>query len=148
MDPAFWQGRRVWLTGHTGFKGSWLTLWLQVLGAEVHGFSHDVTPLYEEAGVADGLAAIETDAPAFAVIDMRLGDGNGLDVIERLKERRPDARGVILTGYGNIATAVTAVRSALRVPSLAAPLINCHALTPAMRKPAVSAEASSLCPRR
>ena len=60
--------------------------------------------------VADGLAAVETSAPAFAVIDMRLGDGNGLDVIERLKERRPDARGVILTGYGNIATAVTAVK--------------------------------------
>ena len=60
--------------------------------------------------VADGLAAIEAEAPAFAVIDMRLGDGNGLDVIERLKERRPDARGVILTGYGNIATAVTAVK--------------------------------------
>lgn len=60
--------------------------------------------------VADGLAAIETDAPAFAVIDMRLGDGSGLDVIERLKNRRPDARGVILTGYGNIATAVTAVK--------------------------------------
>src|ERR687890_1554829 len=60
--------------------------------------------------VADGLAAVESEAPAFAVIDMRLGDGNGLDVIERLKERRPDARGVILTGYGNIATAVTAVK--------------------------------------
>ena len=60
--------------------------------------------------VADGLAAIETEPPAFAVIDMRLGDGNGLDVIERLKTRRPEARGVILTGYGNIATAVTAVK--------------------------------------
>lgn len=60
--------------------------------------------------VAEGLAAIESNAPAFAVIDMRLGDGNGLDVIERLKNRRPDARGVILTGYGNIATAVTAVK--------------------------------------
>ncbi len=60
--------------------------------------------------VADGLAAVESAAPAFAVIDMRLGDGNGLDVIARLKERRPDARGVILTGYGNIATAVTAVK--------------------------------------
>ncbi len=60
--------------------------------------------------VADGIAAIESEAPAFAVIDMRLGDGNGLDVIERLKNRRPDARGVILTGYGNIATAVTAVK--------------------------------------
>ena len=60
--------------------------------------------------VADGLAAIDSDAPAFAVIDMRLGDGNGLDVISRLKEKRPDARGVVLTGYGNIATAVTAVK--------------------------------------
>jgi two-component system response regulator RegA len=60
--------------------------------------------------VAEGLSAIESGAPAFAVIDMRLGDGNGLDVIERLKSRRPDARGVILTGYGNIATAVTAVK--------------------------------------
>ena len=61
--------------------------------------------------VADGIAAIESEPPAFAVIDMRLGDGNGLDVIERLKNRRPDARGVILTGYGNIATAVTAVKT-------------------------------------
>ncbi|TCT12071.1 two-component system response regulator RegA [Tepidamorphus gemmatus] len=60
--------------------------------------------------VADGLAAVEAHAPAFAVVDMRLGDGNGLDVIQRLKEKRPDARAIILTGYGNIATAVTAVK--------------------------------------
>jgi two-component system, response regulator RegA len=60
--------------------------------------------------IADGLAAIEAAAPAFAIIDMRLGDGNGLDVIEKLKDARPDARGIILTGYGNIATAVTAVK--------------------------------------
>ncbi|MBL7405527.1 response regulator, partial [Escherichia coli] len=42
--------------------------------------------------VADGVSAVEARAPAFAVIDMRLGDGNGLDVIARLKERRPEAR--------------------------------------------------------
>jgi two-component system, response regulator RegA len=60
--------------------------------------------------VADGLAAVDASPPAFAVIDMRLRDGNGLDVIARLKERRPDARGVILTGYGNIASAVSAVK--------------------------------------
>ncbi|MEH3144598.1 MAG: ActR/PrrA/RegA family redox response regulator transcription factor [Methylobacterium frigidaeris] len=60
--------------------------------------------------VAEGVSAVEAQPPAFAVIDMRLGDGNGLDVIARLKERRPEARGVILTGYGNIATAVTAVK--------------------------------------
>ncbi|WP_436097631.1 ActR/PrrA/RegA family redox response regulator transcription factor [Bosea sp. LjRoot237] len=60
--------------------------------------------------VQAGLAAVEEEAPAFAVIDLRLGDGNGLDVIARLKEKRPDARGVVLTGYGNIATAVSAVK--------------------------------------
>jgi len=60
--------------------------------------------------VADGIAAIEREAPDFAVIDMRLTDGNGLDVLAKLNEVRPEARGIILTGYGNIATAVTAVK--------------------------------------
>lgn len=60
--------------------------------------------------VADGLLRVERTAPGFAVVDMRLGDGNGLDVISALKLRRPDARGIILTGYGNIATAVNAVK--------------------------------------
>ena len=60
--------------------------------------------------VAEGLAHISKSAPAFAIIDLRLADGNGLDVICELKAKRPEARGVILTGYGNIATAVTAVK--------------------------------------
>ena len=60
--------------------------------------------------VGEGLQAVEMSAPAFAVCDMRLGDGNGLDVISALRKRCPDARGVVLTGYGNIATAVTAVK--------------------------------------
>jgi two-component system response regulator RegA len=60
--------------------------------------------------VAEGLMQLETASPAFAVVDMRLGDGNGLEVISALKRRRPDARALILTGYGNIATAVNAVK--------------------------------------
>jgi two-component system response regulator RegA len=60
--------------------------------------------------VADGLMQVEQSPPAFAVVDMRLGDGNGLDVISALKRRRADARGIVLTGYGNIATAVNAVK--------------------------------------
>jgi two-component system, response regulator RegA len=60
--------------------------------------------------VADGLLQVERAAPAFAVVDMRLGDGNGLDVISAMKKRRPEARAIILTGYGNIATAVNAVK--------------------------------------
>src|SRR6266571_4490417 len=60
--------------------------------------------------VEAGIAAIRRAAPAFAIIDMRLADGNGLDVISELKTTRPEARGIILTGYGNISTAVTAVK--------------------------------------
>jgi two-component system, response regulator RegA len=60
--------------------------------------------------VADGLLQVEQAPPAYAVVDMRLADGNGLDVISALKRRRPDARGLVLTGYGNIATAVNAVK--------------------------------------
>src|SRR5260370_30831991 len=59
--------------------------------------------------VSDGLAQIGKAAPAFAVVDLRLGDGNGLDVVSALKRKRPDPRAIVLTGYGNIATAVTAV---------------------------------------
>ena len=44
------------------------------------------------------------------MVDLRLGDGNGLDVVSALKRQRPDARAIVLTGYGNIATAVTAVK--------------------------------------
>jgi two-component system response regulator RegA len=60
--------------------------------------------------ISDGLARIGQAAPAFAVVDLRLADGNGLDVVSALKRQRPDARAIVLTGYGNIATAVTAVK--------------------------------------
>jgi two-component system, response regulator RegA len=60
--------------------------------------------------VATGIAAVRTQPPGYAVVDLRLGDGNGLDVIEALHASRPDARVVVLTGYGNITTAVTAVK--------------------------------------
>ena len=60
--------------------------------------------------VAEGLDAVRAHPPAYAVVDMRLGDGNGLDVVEALRQRRENARAIVLTGYGNIATAVTAVK--------------------------------------
>lgn len=60
--------------------------------------------------VAGGLAAVEAAPPAYAVVDLRLEDGNGLDVVAALHRKRADARAVVLTGYGNIATAVTAVK--------------------------------------
>ena len=60
--------------------------------------------------VAGGKAIATARPPAYAVIDLRLEDGNGLDVVETLRERRPDSRIVVLTGYGAIATAVAAVK--------------------------------------
>src|SRR3990167_8118628 len=83
-----------------------------------HSFLQRLAKAMEQRGfavtipesVAAGLLQVERSAPAFAVVDMRLGDGNGLDVISALKRRRPEARGIILTGYGNIATAVNAVK--------------------------------------
>jgi two-component system response regulator RegA len=60
--------------------------------------------------VAVGRAKALANPPAYAVIDLRLEDGNGLDVVEALRERRPDCRIVVLTGYGAIATAVAAVK--------------------------------------
>src|SRR6476619_498507 len=80
---------------------------LQRLARAMEGRGFAVTTA---ESVAEGLAQLEHAAPAFAVVDMRLNDGNGLDVISALKRRRPDARAIILTGYGNIATAVTAVK--------------------------------------
>lgn len=72
---------------------------------EKRGFS------VETAGsVAAGKAIATARPPAYAVCDLRLEDGNGLDVVEVLREKRPDCRIVVLTGYGAIATAVAAVK--------------------------------------
>jgi CDP-glucose 4,6-dehydratase len=64
VDPGFWRERRVLLTGHTGFKGAWLSLWLQSLGARVTGFAVDVPTqpsLYELAKVGEGMESIVGD---------------------------------------------------------------------------------------
>jgi two-component system response regulator RegA len=61
--------------------------------------------------VANGTALAKATPPAFAVVDLRLGDGSGLDVVSAVRGARPGARIVMLTGYGNIATAVAAVKA-------------------------------------
>ena len=60
--------------------------------------------------VAEGTRLAKANPPAYAVVDLRLTDGNGLDVVEALHDAREDARVIVLTGYGAIATAVAAVK--------------------------------------
>jgi len=72
---------------------------------EARGFSVEIAE-----SVAEGIAKTKTRPPKHAVIDLRLTDGSGLDVIEAIRARRDDTRIIMLTGYGNIATAVNAVK--------------------------------------
>lgn len=60
--------------------------------------------------VSEARRTVRSNPPAFAVLDMRLEDGNGLDVIDLLHQERPESKMVMLTGYGNLATAVSAVK--------------------------------------
>lgn len=81
MTPSFWQGKRVFLTGHTGFKGSWLSLWLQSLGVEVIGYSLDPNTkpsLFEVANVASGMRSV-------------IGDIRNFDLLAKtIKESKPE----------------------------------------------------------
>ena len=68
LNRSFWKDRRVFLTGHTGFKGSWLSLWLDALGAKVTGYALDPPTqpnLFEQAGVADAVRSVRADIRDF-----------------------------------------------------------------------------------
>ena len=61
-------------------------------------------------GVKVGIEAVKSKKPAFAVVDLRLGDGNGLEVVKEIQTTNPESRIIMLTGYGNIPTAVAAIK--------------------------------------
>lgn len=104
MGSEFWSGKRVLLTGHTGFKGAWLSLWLQRLGAEVTGFAlapEPPHPLFEEAGVATGMRSV-------------IGDVRDLEALTRvMAEARPEivlhlaAQALVREGYADPVTTFT-----------------------------------------
>src|SRR5690606_20572216 len=78
------------------------------LGRALEGRGFEVATA---GSVAEAQTLLKASAPAFAVLDMRLEDGSGLTVVEAIRARRPDARVIMLTGYGAIATAVAAVKA-------------------------------------
>ena len=61
-------------------------------------------------GVKKGIDAVKSKKPAFAVVDLRLNDGNGLEVVKEIQNSNENSRIVMLTGYGNIPTAVSAIK--------------------------------------
>lgn len=79
LDRSFWKGRRVFLTGHTGFKGSWLSLWLKTLGAEVTGFALDpptAPNLFEQAAVIKDIRSIRGDIRDFDSLKSAIASAN------------------------------------------------------------------------
>ena len=81
--------------------------WLNRLGRAMESRGYVV---HGAGSVSEGIKLGKSVKPAYAVVDMRLEDGNGLDVVENLRSENPQARIIMLTGYGNIATAVEAVK--------------------------------------
>lgn len=97
LDKSFWHGKSVFLTGHTGFKGSWLTLWLNRLGANVSGYSLDPTTspnLFEVAEIAQYLQS-----------DIRADVNDLAELQKAIAETRPEivfhfaAQPLVLRGY-------------------------------------------------
>jgi CDP-glucose 4,6-dehydratase len=96
LNRGFWKDRRVFLTGHTGFKGSWLSLWLSTLGAQVVGYALDppTSPsLYNQAGVDSNLQSIIADIRDFQRLGAAIADFQP-EVVLHLA-----AQSVVRTGY-------------------------------------------------
>jgi two-component system response regulator RegA len=64
----------------------------------------------QASGVKEGINHVKSSPPAFAIVDLRLGDGNGLEVVKEIQNTNSESRIIMLTGYGNIPTAVAAIK--------------------------------------
>ena len=128
MSPGFWRGRRVLVTGHTGFKGAWLSLWLQALGAEVTGFA--LAPptepsLFELANVASGMHSTLGDVRDPAAVQAALDQARPEVLVHMaaqslVRQSYADPVGTYAT---NVMGTVNVLDAARRCPSLRAVLV-------------------------
>ena len=128
VNRSFWRGRRVFLTGHTGFKGSWLSLWLHALGADVTGYALDPPTqpsLFEQARVAEKLRSLQGDIRDFPQLKSAMAECRP-EVVLHLA-----AQSVVKTGYedpiGNYSSNVMGtvhVLEAVRQLGLRCALVN------------------------
>jgi CDP-glucose 4,6-dehydratase len=122
IDRDFWLGRRVLVTGHTGFKGAWLSLWLQSLGAELTGLASG-TPtspsLYEQARVADGMAERRGDVRDAPAVSAALAE-SGAEIVLHLAAQpmvRRSLREPALTYEVNVMGTVNVLEAVRENPS-------------------------------
>lgn len=128
LNPDFWAGKRVFLTGHTGFKGSWLSLWLQRMGAEVSGYSlaPPTTPsLFELARVGKGMASILGDIRDADSLSVAMKNA-GAEVVFHLAAQslvRPSYADPVDTYSTNVMGTVNLLEAVRRTPGIKAVIV-------------------------
>lgn len=125
MNTEFWRGRRVFLTGHTGFKGSWLSIWLQSLGADLTGFAlpPETDPsLFNLAGVASGMTSIIGDIRSLDAITTAMLEADPEVVIHMAAQPlvRASYEDPVLTYATNVMGTVNLLEAARKAPSVRA----------------------------
>ncbi len=124
----FWRGKRVFLTGHTGFKGGWLSLWLQTLGAEVAGYSlaPPTTPsLFEAASVASGMRSLLGDVRDLSGVKAAMAECKPEIVIHMAAQSlvRVSYADPILTYLTNVMGTANVLEAVRETPSVSAALV-------------------------
>jgi CDP-glucose 4,6-dehydratase len=128
MNPDFWKGRRVFLTGHTGFKGSWLALWLQELGATTFGYSLPAPTkpsLFELGRVAQGTRSVEADVRSLDLLARQMRDFQP-EVVFHLAAQslvRPSYEDPVLTYSTNVMGTVNLLESVRHCDSIRAVVV-------------------------